>query len=142
KVVEGKLNALEKSLERVKISSAKLRLITNIEDPNRELQLAMGPGAKTARDLDSLRVPLEERAPAAELKEQDKTFYEATPLDELHGELAVEGQRDYASLAIRIDLAVKETQMREQGVLELWEFLDERESLLNATPSIKPVRGW
>ncbi|MDN8836946.1 hypothetical protein Q0M54_14230, partial [Staphylococcus aureus] len=50
--------------------------------------------------------------------------------------------RDYASLAIRLDKAVQETSIREQGVLELWESLSERPSLLAATPSIKPVNGW
>jgi murein DD-endopeptidase MepM/ murein hydrolase activator NlpD len=69
-------------------------------------------------------------------------FYQKQPANEAEGELAVEGQRDYASLAIRLDKAVQETSIREQGVLELWESLSERQSLLAATPSIKPVNGW
>lgn len=142
KLVEGKLNALERSLERVKVSTQKLKLITNVDDPNRELNLAMGPGARTGEDLDHLKVPLDERAPSSELKNQDEVFFQKLEPNVDGGELAVDGQRDYASLAIRIDQAVKETQLREQGVLELWEYLDERESLINATPSLKPVRGW
>lgn len=142
KTVEGKLNSLEKSLERVKVSTQKLRLITNVEDPNRELNLAMGPGSRTVQDLDQLKVPMDDRAPAAELKTQDEVFFKKAGPNEEKGELAVEGQKDYASLAVRIDLAVKDTQLREQGVLELWEFLDERESLIDATPNIQPVRGW
>jgi murein DD-endopeptidase MepM/ murein hydrolase activator NlpD len=58
------------------------------------------------------------------------------------GELTVEGQRDYASLVIRIDQAVNETNMRETGILELWESLSERQNLVSATPKIKPVQGW
>ena len=69
-------------------------------------------------------------------------FTQKPPADESQGELAVEGQRDYASLAIRIDKAVQETGVREQGLLELWDTLSERKSLLAATPSIKPVHGW
>src|SRR5215204_5763307 len=42
-LVEGKLNALEKGLERIKNFSTKLRMITNIEDPDRSLKLAVGP---------------------------------------------------------------------------------------------------
>ncbi len=142
KVVEGKLNALEQSLERVKISSNKLKLITNIDDPNRELNLALGPGSRTGHDMDQLTVALDERGPASEFGAEDEIFFEDRPVNTTRGELSVGGQTDYGSLAVRIDLAVKETQLREQSVLELWDFLDERESLLSATPSIKPVKGW
>lgn len=142
KVVEGKLNALEQSLERVKISSAKLKLITNIDDPNRELNLALGPGSRTGQDLDQLTVGMDERAPASDFVSGDEVFFQDKPLNPARGELSVDGQTDYGSLAVRIDLAVKETQLREQSVLELWDFLDERESLLAATPSIRPVKGW
>ncbi len=142
-VVEGKLNAFESSLERVKGFMTKLRLITNVDQENRTLKLAIGPlprtglgasGGETGRDPASL--------PATGIGEQDGVFYQKPPADELQGELTVEGQRDYASLAIRIDQAVQETSVREQGILELWETLSERQSLLGATPSIKPVRGW
>ncbi|MCB0411122.1 MAG: M23 family metallopeptidase, partial [Bdellovibrionales bacterium] len=56
--------------------------------------------------------------------------------------LAVDQPRDYESLAIRIDRFVKETQLREQGLQQLWDTLSERESLLMATPSIRPAKGW
>jgi murein DD-endopeptidase MepM/ murein hydrolase activator NlpD len=45
-------------------------------------------------------------------------------------------------LAIRLDKDVQETTVRETGILQLWESLSERQSLLAATPSIKPVQGW
>ncbi len=62
--------------------------------------------------------------------------------NERKGEIAIEAPRDYDTLAIRIDRAVRNTQLREQTVLELWEVLSERQSLLNATPSIRPAKGW
>ncbi len=142
RVVEGKLNALEKALERTKVNTAKLKLITNADDPNRTLNLAMGPGVKTKEDLEQFNVNIDERAPAAELKSQDKIFFKNAPVNSTKGELSVAGQRDYASLAIRIDLAVRETQLREQDVLRLWQKLEQKESRINATPNIKPVRGW
>jgi len=37
---------------------------------------------------------------------------------------------------------VKETKLVEEGVMALYGILSERQSLLNATPNIKPVRGW
>jgi murein DD-endopeptidase MepM/ murein hydrolase activator NlpD len=144
-VVEGKLNALETGLERVKGFVTKLRLITNVEADDRTLKLAIGPLPRTGQSVESAMMG-GERAPAAVgrgiMPNQDSVFFQKAPVDELHGELTVQGQRDYASLAIRIDQAVQETVVREQGVLELWETLSERQSLLAATPSIKPVRGW
>lgn len=147
-VVEGKLNALESGLERVKGFVTKLKLITNIDSEDRTLKLAIGPLPKVGQSVESeAHVVVNGRQPAAIPRggvddDYDEVFYQKPPADELQGELAVEGQRDYASLAIRIDQAVQETNIREQGVLELWESLSERQSLISATPNIKPTRGW
>src|SRR6202051_3316242 len=69
---------------------------------------------------------------------------EKLPADADTGELATkrDALKDYASLSIRIDRAVKTSQLREQGLLQLWDSLSERQSLLSATPSIRPARGW
>jgi murein DD-endopeptidase MepM/ murein hydrolase activator NlpD len=144
-VVEGKLNALESGLERVKGFMTKLRLITAVDTEDRALKLAIGPLPRTGQSVEPETFG-EGRMPAsaggAIPPESDNVFYQKAPPDETQGELAVEGQRDYASLAIRLDKAVQETTIREQGILELWEGLSERQSLLAATPSIKPVNGW
>lgn len=148
-VVEGKLNALETGLERVKGFVTKLKLITNVESEDRTLKLAIGPLPRTGQSVESEVAAAKDstgRAPAGLgggfMAEQDAVFYDKPPADELQGELTVEGQRDYASLAVRIDQAVAETGIREQGILELWETLSERQALMAATPSIKPARGW
>lgn len=143
-VVEGKLNALETGLERVKGFVTKLRLITNVEAEDRTLKLAIGPLPRSGQSVDAEFGGEREPAMAGGVMvpESDAVFAQKQPTDETQGELAVEGQRDYASLAIRIDKAVQETGVREQGILELWETLSERQSLLAATPSIRPVRGW
>jgi murein DD-endopeptidase MepM/ murein hydrolase activator NlpD len=148
-VVEGKLNALESGLERVKGFVTKLKLITNIDSEDRTLKLAIGPLPKTGQNVDAELMSQNARQPASLPggghsgdEDHDGLFFEKPPMDELQGELAVEGQRDYGSLAIRIDQAVNETNIREQGVLELWETLSERQSLIAATPNIKPARGW
>ena len=78
----------------------------------------------------------------AELEKQDAAFNEKKPLNAQKGELAIEDRRDYASLAIRIDNTIKESQLREQSVLDLWESLSERQSLLNSTPNIRPAKGF
>lgn len=141
-VVEGKLNSLETSLERVQNFSKKLKMITNIDDEDRAVRLAMGPEPKAGEAVPELNQPLDQRGPASEYFSKDSLFLQRPPLDELKGELSKVSEKDYATLSIRIDRTVKETQLREQGILSLWEALSEKQSLLNATPNIKPARGW
>jgi murein DD-endopeptidase MepM/ murein hydrolase activator NlpD len=43
---------------------------------------------------------------------------------------------------VRIDRVVKNSQLREQSLIRVWDSLSDRKSLLSATPSIKPARGW
>jgi len=140
-LVDGKLNALEKHLERVKSSWTKLKMITNMEDPDRSIKLAVGPMAAPGRTVDELSVPVEERDPAGLNVKEDETFLQTPPLDPTKDELAVQS-KDYSSLSIRIDEAIRDSNLREQGILELWENLQGRHSLLKATPSMSPVRGW
>lgn len=141
-VVEGKLNSLETSLERVQNFSKKLKMITNIDDEDRAVRLAMGPQPKAGEPVEEFNQPVEQRGPASEYFSKDSMFLQKPPLDELKGELSKNSEKDYATLSIRIDRTVKETQLREQGILSLWEALSERQSLLNATPSMKPAKGW
>ena len=138
--VEGKLNSLEAALEKVKTWATKLRLITNPDQDDRALKLAIGPLPRGGQIPDS--EPIGNREPAYAMGQKDSVFYQKHPVDESQGELAVEGQRDYASLAVRIDQAVGESGLREQGLIDLYSALNERKSLLSATPSIKPVKGW
>jgi len=145
-IVEGKLTALESNLERVKSFVTKLRLITNVEAEDRTLKLAIGPLPKVGQAVET-ELRGEGRVPASvggehHADDTDSVFFQKPPTNELQGELTVEGQRDYASLAIRLDQAFLETNLREQSVIEIWEMLSERQNLLAATPSIKPVRGW
>lgn len=140
-LVDGKLNALEKHLERVKSSWTKLKMITNMDDPDRTIKLAVGPMAAPGRTVDELVVPVEERDPAGLAVKEDQTFLQTPPLDPSKDEIALQS-KDYSSLSIRIDEAIRDSNLREQGILELWENLQGRQSLLKATPSMSPVRGW
>lgn len=165
-VVEGKLVALEGSLERVRGFVTKLKLITNIDSEDRSLKLALGPGPRAGSQIGGIELSkMSSRVPAGAgglsisaangqleggvvtsagsgTAEEDAVFFQTSAPSELTGELATNRARDYASLAIRIDSAVQEAGIREQGVLELWESLSERQNLLASTPNIKPVRGW
>jgi murein DD-endopeptidase MepM/ murein hydrolase activator NlpD len=145
-VVESKLTSLEGSLERINTLTKKIKLITNIEDEDRVMKLTVGAMPRIDEDLEELdrqaSSESEERGPASEFLKRDALFLEKPPLDEARGELMATRNRDYASLSIRIDRAVRESSLREQGVIRLQELLQERQSILNATPSIKPARGW
>lgn len=141
-VVEGKVSSLENSLERVKIFTTKLKLITNIDPEDRVIKLSMGAKPAPGQQLEEYE-PMEDRQPIENLQAQDQIFENPTTPNEQVGEVATEpSSKDYGSLVIRIDKAVRETQLKEQSVIELWESLSERQSLLNAIPNIKPARGW
>ena len=149
-VVESKVESLESSLERVKSFSTKLKLITNIDDDDRSTKLSVGAMPKVGQGIDEYNELTGDRVPSSEFLQKESRFLESAPLDpsdesehegHSHG-TSDAASRSYASLSIRIDQAVQKTQLREQGVLELWETLSERQALLNATPSIKPARGW
>lgn len=141
-VVEGKVGALENSLDRVKTFTTKLKLITNIDSEDRSLKLAMGAAPPANQAVDDMNQPMDQRSAIPDLEKQDADLFEKKPVNEKRGELSVEGSRDYATLAIRIDNSIKESQLREQSVLDLWESLSERQSLLNSTPNIRPAKGW
>jgi murein DD-endopeptidase MepM/ murein hydrolase activator NlpD len=141
-VVEGKVQALEQSLERVKTFTTKLKLITNVDGEDRSMKLAMGATPPPNQPIEEFDQPMNERSAVTDLEKQDQEFNEERPVDEGRGDLAVEGNRDYQVLAIRIDKNIKESQLREQSVIDLWESLSERHALLNSTPNIRPAKGW
>jgi murein DD-endopeptidase MepM/ murein hydrolase activator NlpD len=140
-VVEGKLQDLDSSLERVQSFMTKLRLITDTNDDQRSLKLTVGPGNPVNQpaamdDTDS-------REPAAIQKDEDTLSILKKPiLDSAKGELARSEESKFTSLSIRIDRAIKKSELKEQGVLDLWEMLSMQQSLIRATPSIRPSRGY
>lgn len=141
-VVESKVSALENSLERVKTFTTKLQLITNVDAEDRITKLTMGAKPAAGQQIEEYE-PMEERDGPQAMVEQDAIFTPQKPLNDHAGELAAEeADKDYASLVVRIDKAVKETQLKEQSVIDLWESLSERQSLLNSTPNMKPAKGW
>jgi murein DD-endopeptidase MepM/ murein hydrolase activator NlpD len=141
-IVEGKLGALENSLERVKIFTNKLKLITNINTEDRVTKLTMGAKPTQGQESDEYE-PMDQRISNEKMAQQDKDFPKEEKVNEAKAEVATQNSsQDYATLVIRIDKAVKETQLKEQSVIELWESLSERLSLLNSTPNIKPANGW
>ncbi len=142
-VVESKVSSLENSLERVKTFTQKLQLITNINSQDRVLKLSAGPKPPAGPQGDDYE-PMDQRMAPQDLAAQDEVFASDKPMDDNRGEVSETPapDKDYASLVIRIDKAVRQTQLKEQSVIELWESLSDRQSLLNATPNMKPAKGW
>jgi murein DD-endopeptidase MepM/ murein hydrolase activator NlpD len=103
----------------------------------------MGANPAPNQNVEEYDVPADKRVSTEELAKQDAEFVDApVQANEQKGELAIDTGRDYKSLAVRIDRSIKDSQLREQSVLDLWESLSERQSLLNSTPNIKPAKGW
>ena len=145
-VAEDKLTSLESSLERIQNFTKKLNLITNVEDDERVLKLALSPVSRAGgnvMDVSGAGGPVS-RMPSSEFMIRDTQVQDKPFFDEKSGEMGVsrETGREFATLSVRIDRALRQSQLREQGVLQLWDSLSEQQSLLTATPSIKPTRGW
>jgi len=142
-VVETKVSSLENSLERVKTFTTKLKLITNVDAEDRVTKLTVGPKPAPGQQVEEFE-PMDQRTSSENIAAQDQVFEPPQTVNENKGEVAEQAapNKDYASLVVRIDKAVHETQLKEQSVIDLWESLSERQSLINATPNIKPARGW
>jgi murein DD-endopeptidase MepM/ murein hydrolase activator NlpD len=141
-VAEEKLSGLEASLERIQNFTKKLNLITNVEDEERVLKLALSPASRAGIDAPS-SAPVS-RLPSSEfmIRESQAPEKMFTEEKDSESEVSRDVSHDYTTLSVRIDRALQQSQLREQGVLQLWDSLSERQSLLASTPSIKPTHGW
>jgi murein DD-endopeptidase MepM/ murein hydrolase activator NlpD len=131
-IVETKLSALDLSLSRSKSFITKLKLITNIEDPNYNLALSQAnlpDNEEIARDS-SVTEPMDFLV-GPQGRQNQKSFI-----------IESRSNQNYATLAIRIDKSIKETELQEQSMTSLWQLLSDRQSLLASTPSVKPSQGW
>lgn len=141
-VVENKLTNLEKQLERIQNFATKLGMITDSNDKDSQIRLAMGPLPRPGQAVEEMHEHIQDRQPASVVASKDKLFFEAALLDTQKGEVHKEKAENYASLSIRMDQLSKESELKEQNILRLWESLSSRQSLLRATPQVKPTNGW
>ena len=137
-VVEAKLDSLQSAMDRVTNVSNKLKLITDVQLKDRPEKLNFPAAQVVGSRLDDPNP----RMTLDDIEKEDPVIETETPLNPMKGEVASEkSSANYASLVIRIDQAVKDSNLKEQSVIELWELLSDRQSLLAATPSIQPARG-
>ena len=137
-VVEGKLDSLQSALDRVGTMTNKLKLITDTHMKDRTERLSF-PSQINAKDSTAQQT---DRMSNDEFLEQDQGAINENPVNTMKGELAAEkSSANYTTLLIKIDEAVKDSMLKEQSVMELWESLSDSQSILAATPSIRPARG-
>jgi hypothetical protein len=107
-VIEGKLTSVESALDRIKTFSTKLRLITAVDDPERGLNLAMGPLPRPGASVDELNEPLEKRAPASAPNAFNEPVFKPKSLNDVTGGvLAEEADHDYSKLSVQIDRVLR-----------------------------------
>ncbi len=138
-VVETKLDTLQSALERVGMITNKLKLITDTQMKDRSERLSF-PAQIGPEPTPSQQAP--DRMSMEDFIQQEPLVVGENPVNTMKGELASEKSvANYSTLVIRINEAVKESALKEQSVIELWEILSDRQSLLASTPNIKPSRG-
>ncbi len=138
-VVESKLDTLQSGLDRVGMMTNKLKLITDTQMKDRSERLSF-PAQINPDPTASQQAG--ERMTSEEFIQQEPLVIGENPVNTLRGELATEkSDSNYATLVIRIDESVKDSALKEQSVIELWEMLSDRQSLLASTPNMKPARG-
>ncbi|MBC7741068.1 MAG: M23 family metallopeptidase [Bdellovibrionaceae bacterium] len=138
-VVESKLDTLQSALERVGMMTNKLKLITDTQMKDRSERLSF-PAQILPEPTPSQQAS--ERMSSEDFIQQEPLVIGDSPVNTLKGELASEKSvSNYSTLVIRIDEAVKDSALKEQSVIELWEMLSDRQSLLASTPNMKPSRG-
>lgn len=125
-LVDSKLSALDLNLSRSQSFIAKLKLITNTDNPEQELMLSQANPDLINEDTSNIS----DLADIQERQNQNAQFFESR------------SQRDYLTLAVRIDKSIKNTEMQEQSMTELWQLLSDRQAQLSSTPSVKPAQGW
>lgn len=137
-VVEGKLDSLQSAMDRVSAMTNKLRLITDTHLKDRAERLSF-PSQVNAADQ---KADATERLSTEQFLEQDPAIGNDSPVNTMKGEVAAEkSSANYSTLIVKIDEAVQTSMLKEQSVLELWESLSDSQSILAATPSIRPARG-
>lgn len=139
-VVEGKLDSLQSGLDRVGVMTNKLKLITNTHLKDRTERLSFPAQINNIDEI--AQTQNSERMSNEDFYEQDPSIRTENPVNTLKGELASEkSSANYSTLVIKIDGAVKDSLLKEQSVIELWESLSDSQSLMAATPSMSPSRG-
>ena len=149
--LQGKLDILEDEMEYFRVFTTKLKAIINPSPQDTDLSaLRRGIGLVENESLSILERNHSLRDTSlrdnslrdASLQNEDSMFMKPPPLNLERGELVAEEGKNYALLNIRLDKAISDSKLQRQDGLRLWESLSQKQSLLEATPTISPTNGW
>jgi murein DD-endopeptidase MepM/ murein hydrolase activator NlpD len=115
KVIHEKVASVTQTLDRVERFDQKLRALTQLNDPERNL--AVGP------------------LPAA-----DHLEGEEAPDEVIGNHSAI--PEDVTFLPSKLDSLSSEASRQEESIQELTRYFEDQKNLLASTPSLWPVRGW
>ncbi|MDF1565148.1 MAG: M23 family metallopeptidase [Deltaproteobacteria bacterium] len=124
RLVEEKVSHFTASLERVERMDAKLRMLTQVSDPERNLAIGPVSGSEKA--------PLDTDGPLVETENSGIRL----PLDK------VATDEDIELLHARLENLAADARREEASLAELQEYFEDQKTLLAAMPSIWPARGW
>ncbi len=124
RLVEEKVAHFTTSLERVERMDAKLRMLTQVSDPERNL--AIGPVSGGGKDPIDAQSPLLARGSAA------------LPV----GLDAIATDSDIELLHAKLENLAADARREEASLAELQEYFEDQKTLLAAMPSVWPARGW
>lgn len=131
RTVQEKVAHIAASLDRVERLDAKLRMITQLNDPERNL--AIGPVGTEAHN-----------SVTGTVDEGDQDSGGSDPGLDIPG-LALgtpSGKADIELLHTRLENLGDEARREESSLRELQEYFQDQRTLLGAMPSIWPARGW
>jgi murein DD-endopeptidase MepM/ murein hydrolase activator NlpD len=135
RLVQDKMTRVSGSLERVERLDAKLRMMTRLNDPQRNL--AIGPLGPDDRDLASPAPPVARPAAAASADADT-----GIDLPELGDGPAKTTDAQLELLHARLDNLAVKAHREETSLRELREYFQDQKTLLSAMPSIWPAHGW
>lgn len=115
KLVHERVAHISQTLDRVERFDQKLRALTQLNDPERNL--AIGP------------LPADDRQQGDEDPEEAASGHRAQP-------------EDTAFLPSKLDSLAAEASGDEQSIQQLTRYFQDQKDLLASTPSIWPARGW
>jgi len=120
--MDMQVDGLSQVIDRIEMFDARLRQVTMLSDPERNL--AMGPVGK----------------PSTAANAAGTGFSSAALKRDLIG--ARGSDRALALIKDRVELLKEESAQTENSVRQLEMYLEDQQALLASTPSLKPARGW
>lgn len=144
-----KMASISSTIARIRTFATKLKIITNLEEADSQLNLSIGPLGKSGpTQPGDLHMGDENTYLSANMDLFDSNFEDElndalVDIESIDTSLIETNPKKYLVL---LDKSLQDLEgaalYEEQGVMDLSEMLMDQKSLLSSTPSIMPVKGW